>query len=177
MSQWDSVVICWYSTPLQLRLAEGGGRVSCRLYLWGQEGGGDGVSSVELHSNYFLSFIPKSFVTPGMIHWSNNNFCWTVGPRTRERKVVIQCDDVSIELYTPHSHGNKNECNYTRWHVSSNYNDVYHNWGRLCSNSMKSPHSPTHLAPLLTSNLNTQAGGAWASPNITQLISLCRLYR
>lgn len=27
MSLWDSVVICWYSTPLRLHLAKGGGMV------------------------------------------------------------------------------------------------------------------------------------------------------
>lgn len=127
--------------------------------------------------NYIATaFCPyKSFLTPRMIH--QIKFCWTEGPRRRRRKKVIQCDDVTSELYTPQSNGNKNVCNYNRWHVSPSYNDVYHNWRRLCSNSMKSPRSPTHLAPLLTTSLYTQAGGAWASPNISRLTSLCRLYR
>lgn len=41
------------------------------------------VSSVEVTSFLFLSFSHKSLVAPGMIHGTNNNFCWMVGPRTR----------------------------------------------------------------------------------------------
>lgn len=98
--------------------------------------------------------VPLSVLHPfcPWLHHRTNNFCWTVGPRTRERKVVIQCDNVTMQLHTPKRNGRKSLCNYTQWHVSPNYNDVYHNWRRLCSNSTKPPipqHTWPHSSPAI----------------------------
>lgn len=76
------------------------------------------VSSVEVTSFLFLSFSHKSLVAPGMIHGTNNNFCWMVGPRTRgqerKKKVVILCDNVNVQLCTHQRNSRKSLCNYSQ---------------------------------------------------------------
>lgn len=102
---------------------------------------------------------------------------WVQGQEDKreKKKVVILCDNVNVQLCTHQRNSRKSLCNYSQWHVRPNYNNVYDNWRRLSSNSVKPPNpQPTWYCS--SPNLNIQAGGPSATSNITQMISLCRLY-
>lgn len=102
------------------------------------------VSSVESYRVLSVTFIRRSLVTQGMIHRMNN---FLVQGQGTERWWLIHCD-VPMLLCAPKRNGKKSLCNYTQWHVSPNYNDVYHNWISLCSDSMKTiPRIPQPTWP------------------------------